>query len=60
MRTIAKHFTYSPPRRGGVPDSWKQAAGILRGKRPNPIKELTAMRAEWERRMKGFEKRSRA
>jgi len=49
-----------PKQRGGLPASWKKAAGMLRGRKPSPVKELKAMRAAWERRMKAFEKRSRA
>jgi len=60
MKTGTKPVVYTPARRGGLPASWKKAAGILRRKKSNPLKELRAMRKEWEARMKKFEKRSRA
>jgi hypothetical protein len=60
MKTTTKSVIPVPARQGGLPASWKKAAGILRGKKPNPLKELREMRKEWEERMKALEKRSRA
>jgi hypothetical protein len=60
MKTETRSIAYPPARRDGLPASWKKAAGILRGKKSNPMEELRAMRKEWETRMKAFEKCSRA
>lgn len=61
MSTVIAHKTNLISKtRGVLPTSWKKAAGILRGRKPDPVKELQTMRKEWHIRMKTLEKRSRA
>lgn len=39
-----------------VPDSWKQAAGLLKHKAVDPVKYQREIRKEWEVRLKKLEK----
>lgn len=58
MKTLTKQKTYPsvlerlniPP--GKIPESWKRAAGILKGKRIDGLVYQKEIRAEWERRWK--------
>jgi len=60
MATKAHHTVANiSAHRGKIPDSWIRAAGILRGKKPNPHVELRKMRAEWEKRLKALERSRR-
>ena len=35
-----------------LPESWKKAAGILKGRKINALKYQRQIRAEWEKRLK--------
>ena len=39
-----------------LPESWKKAAGILKGKRIDGVKYQRQVRKEWDDRMKQLEK----
>lgn len=43
-------------RRALLPASWKKAAGILRGRKPDALNELKKMRKEWNKRTGTLEK----
>lgn len=41
-----------PTLRYPLPASWKKAAGMLRGRKIDPVKYQRQIRAEWEKRLK--------
>lgn len=60
IKTDTKPVIHPPTRRGGLPDSWIKAAGILRKSAKKNVAELKKNRREWDARMKAFENGSRA
>lgn len=45
-----------PKLRYTLPESWKKAAGILKGKNIDPLEYQKKVRQEWEKRLKELER----
>jgi len=48
-RIVIERIT--PTKKGGAAEAWKQAAGILKGRGPNPVAWQRKIRKEWDRKL---------